>query len=246
VEVSRPETVIDAMGAHPGIYPRNPAGRGYVVSGDPKLIEGLLLPNVEDPRHMLSPENLVAGAPENWWRQPLPWSCDWFDAEWFPRCMYLGAVPDFLPDDEQQIAEVRRGYLPAGQTARIRAAALDDLIGHRFLDAASPGLVLPFMKGDEPILLKGMMPGGDFVVRLPGGRPRMEVRFGRRMLPIIPVPNRVVISTDEMGVYIVWHGAYATPRPIPAKPHSMCDPAGGSDLDGVDVFVDGNLIAPLS
>jgi hypothetical protein len=59
------------------------------------------------------------------------------------------------------------------------------------------------------------------------------------------VPNRVVISTDEMGVYIVWHGAYAPPRPLAAKPHSHCDPPAGPELEGIDVFVGGKLISPL-
>ena len=245
VTPAQPQTLLEAVTPHPGIYPRNPAGRGYVVNETPWLIDGLLLPNIEDPRAMLAPERLISGGPENWWRQPLPWSCDWFDASWYPRSVYLGAVPDFLPDDDQQVEEVRRGYVPRGQNARIRAAAMSELVDRRFADAASPGLVLPFMKGDEAIRLHGMMPGGDFVVRLPAVRPRMQVRTGRKTFDLAPVPNRVLISLEEMGVYIVWHGAFAPPRPLPDRPRAESEPAAGWDLRGVDAFVDGVLVTPL-
>lgn len=245
VTPEQPKTLLEAVSPHPGIYPRNPAGRGYVVNETPWLIDGLLLPNIEDPRGMLTPERLVSGGPENWWRQPLPWSCDWFDASWYPRCVYLGALPDFLPDDDRQVEEVRRGQVPPGQNARIRAAAMSELIDRRFSDAATPGLVLPFMKGDEAVRLHGMMPGGDFVVRLPGAPPRMEVRLGRRSVELTPVPNRVLIGLEEMGVYIVWHGAYATPRPLPDRPQTESEPAAGWDLGGVDAFVDGVRVSPL-
>ena len=42
--------LLDAMLPHPGIYPRNPAGRGYAVTGAREHVDGLLLPNLENPR----------------------------------------------------------------------------------------------------------------------------------------------------------------------------------------------------
>jgi len=237
VPVPRPKTVLDAVAPHPGIYPRNPAGRGYVVKETPALIQDLLLPQVEDPSHPLTPERLVTGAPERWWRQPLPWSCDWFDLGWYPRSTYVGGLPEFLPDDDGQVEEVRRGFVQGDQNARFRKSELPDLFDPRFMDAASPGMVLPFMKGDEPILLKGMTPRREFVVLLPGQRPRMQVRFEGKMIDIIPVPNRILISTEEMGVYIVWHGAYAPSRPIP-------DDLSPDAEVKIEAFVDGRPVPP--
>jgi hypothetical protein len=245
VPVPPPQTMIEAMGPHPGIYPRNPAGRGYAVVETPELLDGLQLPNVEDPATPLRPDRLVAGGPENWWRQPLPWSCDWFDRDWYPRSLFFGGLPDYLPDDDTEVEEVRRGYVPANQNARIRKATFDEMLDPRFGDAASPGMVLPFMKGDEAILLRGMTPLAEFVVRLPGQRPKMEVRFDGKMVTLVPVPNRVLVSIDEEGVYIVWHGAYETPRPLGVHPPSSTDPPPGWDLDGVEAFVDGVQVPPL-
>jgi len=240
-----PKSLIDALSAHPGIYPRNPAGRGYVVRESRELIDGLLLPNVEDPGDPLTTERLVSGAPENWWRQPLPWSCDWFDMDWYPRSIFLGGVPDHLPDDDRVVEEVRRGYVPGDQNARFSKATINDLFDPRLGDAASPGLVLPFMKGDEAIRLRGMTPIPEFVVRLPGQPPRMEVRFEQKMIPLVPVPNRVLISTEEMGVYIVWHGAFAPPRELPDRPQPGLEPPPGWELEGIEAFVDGKRIDPL-
>src|SRR5262249_57860542 len=91
-------------------------------------------------------------------------------------------------------------------------------------------MVLPFMKGDEAILLRGMTPLAEVVVRLPGQRPKMEVRFDGKMVTLVPVPNRVLVSIDEDGVYIVWHGAYETTRPLGVHPPPSQEPPPGSDL----------------
>jgi hypothetical protein len=229
-----PKTLLDALTPLPGIYPRNAAGRGYVIAETPAHIDGLLLPNVENPRDLLTPERLVTGTPEGWWRQPVPWSCDWFDAAWYPRSVFLGGVPDFLPDDDREVPEVRHGYLPAGQNGRFREAALAEIFDPRFSDAASPGLVVPFLRGDEAIRLQGMTPTPHFVVHLPGQRPRMEVRIGaRKPIELVPVVNRVLVSTEEMGVYIVWHGAYAPPGTLPQP-------------DAIEARVDGAPVQSLS
>jgi hypothetical protein len=242
VVAPEPRTLSEAMTPHPGIYPRNPAGRGYVVNETRALIDGLLLPNVENPHDPLEPDRLITGSQQRWWRQPLPWSCDWFDLSWYPRSVFLGGVPDFLPDDDRQVEEVRRGYVPGSQNARFRKATLAELFDPRFSDAASPGLVVPFMRGDEAIRLCGLTPEQELVVRLPGQRPRMEVRYARgrgmKTIEVTPVPNRVLISTDEMGVYVVWHGAFAPP---PAVLEGLF---GAETEPAIEAYVDGKP-APL-
>jgi hypothetical protein len=225
--------LLDAMLPHPGIYPRNPAGRGYAVTGNREHVEGLALPNIENPRDALTPARLIAGAPENWWRQPLPWCCDWFDATWYPRSVHLGGVPEHLPEDDSQMEEVRLGYVTAGQRARFAKAGMADLFDARFSDAASPGMVLPFLYGDETVRLLGMTPSGELNVRLPGRRPRIAVRAAGKINEVQAVANRILISTDEMGVYVVWHGAWPCPKRM-------------NDLGGVEVFVDNRKVAPTA
>lgn len=62
----------------PFFYPRNPLGRGVVLANTHDSLEGLLLPNVEDPADLLTPERLVMSEIEQWNHQPLPAGCGWF------------------------------------------------------------------------------------------------------------------------------------------------------------------------
>jgi hypothetical protein len=241
------ETMMDLLTLHPGVYPRNACGMGYVVYENAERIEGLLLPQIENPNQLVTPETLVTGGPENWWRQPFPWSCDWFERTWYPRCAYLGGFPDHIPEDDAMMPEIRMGWVNSQRSRLARAEATGDLtrvLDPRLTNAASPALVLPFLRGDEAVRLQGMTPDGDLIVQLPGERPRMQVRFEGRTYDVEVVPNRVLISADEMGVYIVWHGAWRTPRQLPDRFPVQGDTMK-MELEGVDVLVDGRSVEPL-
>jgi hypothetical protein len=239
-----PRTLLEQLNLHPGVYPRNPVGRGYVVY-DTEQIDGLALPNIEHPDDPLTPENLVAGGPQNWWQQPLPWSCDWFDKTWYPRVTFLGGVPDHLPEDDREVKEVKRGWVDPYQNRREREGQLGDMIDARRGNAASPALTLPFLQGNEEVRLRGMTPNGEIVVRLPRAVPRMRIHFEGRAHEVIPVPNRIVISTREMGVYVVWHGSWHTPRELPDRLPRPGDTAA-MEMEGIEVFLDERLIPPLN
>ena len=236
-------TLPDAFKPHPGMYPRNPVGRGFVVH-ETSAIDGLLLPNIEHPQQRITPKTLVTGAPENWWRQPVPWSCDWFDKTWYPRITYFGGLPEHLPDDDSQVTEVRWGLVASGQKARHARLRLEDAIDPRFTNAASPALVLPFLRGDESVLLEGVTLTGRLAIRLPAERPRMFVRFEGRAHELTPIPHRILISTDEMGAYVVWQGTWFTPRRLPDRFPRAGDDAR-MELEGIEVFADGKLVDPL-
>jgi hypothetical protein len=55
----------------PFAYPRNPLGTGMALTNSPEVIEGLPLPNLEDPQDPLTPERLVLEEPS---RSPWPGS----------------------------------------------------------------------------------------------------------------------------------------------------------------------------
>ncbi|MBL8694185.1 MAG: DUF2169 domain-containing protein [Planctomycetes bacterium] len=232
-----------ALGFHPGLYPRNPIGLGYVVREEKERLDGLELPNVEHPEYLLTPQNLVVGDASQWWRQPIPWSCDWFGKTWFPRVAFFGGVPDDFPDDDRETAEVKLGWLDPYCKKRAVECSLDQMLDDRMGNAASPGLVLPFLKGNESIALRGMRPQGDLVVNLPLKPPKMEVVFSGKTYEVTPVPHRILISVMEMGAYIVWHGAWKPPK---ALPYRLPEEAGPRMLarHGIQVRVDGDAIVP--
>jgi Uncharacterized protein conserved in bacteria (DUF2169) len=139
--------LIDLLDVHPGEYPRNPIGKGYVVRENPERLDGLLLPNLEHPAHRLTPNNLIVGAPEFWWRQPLPWSCNWFPKHCYPRVVHYRGIPAGLPDNDADVPEVRLGWLEPGHARRVREARHSDPLDGRFADAASPALITPLLRG---------------------------------------------------------------------------------------------------
>ena len=241
--IPEPKTLMDCFRRHPGAYPRNMEGRGYVVTERREALEGLLLPNVQHPQQLLTPDNIVVRAPEDWWRQPLPWSCDWFAKSWYPRASFLVGPPWDMPAEDHEVAEVQLGWVEAGQQARTAHTPLDQRLDNRYFDAASPALVVPFIRANERIALTGMTRDRDLTVELPGLRPRMEVRFEGRTYGLDPVPNRVVLSVEEERLSIVWHGMWRPPRELPGRLPEEGDDST-MELEGVEAFIAGVLVPP--
>ena len=98
---------------HPGLYPRNPFGKGYFVDPDP--LPEAEMPNIEDPDDLLTEERLVVHDPRNWWRQPLPWTFDWTPATTFPRyALSLPGVDAWVPGTGRRGAPGGPARLPLG------------------------------------------------------------------------------------------------------------------------------------
>jgi len=138
---------------HPGMYPRNPFGMGYVVGTMPKEDE-VLLPHLEDPEHRLTEDTLLTPSGARWHEQPLPWCFDWTHTIMFPRPVLFSEAADawFPGPEDEAMSEVARGYLRAGY--RANRTGLDP----RFYQEASHGLVLPPLKGGESVAVSGMTP----------------------------------------------------------------------------------------
>jgi hypothetical protein len=202
------------------------------------------VPNVENPAQVLTPSNLLVRDPGLWWRQPIPWSCNWFPKYWYPRVVHYRGVPPGLPEDDRDVPEVRLGWLEHGHARRVQEATLADDLDSRLADAASPALILPLLRGNETIGLTGFTPDGTAQVQLPDEQPRIVVGYRNRQVNVAPVVHRVLISTLEMGVYVVWHGAWVPPTAFPGRAFSPKDTIA-TLLEGVTVDVDGSRISPL-
>src|SRR5262249_12480122 len=100
-------------------YPRNPVGAGFALKNTREVIDGLILPNLEDPNESLRPHRVVLEEPEQWNRQPLPQGLGWFQRNWYPRCSFVGAVPGFVNPDEV-MKEEALGIVPQNQIALAR------------------------------------------------------------------------------------------------------------------------------
>jgi hypothetical protein len=200
-ERSRPEL--------PFYYPRNHQGTGVVLRNVRDAVEGLHLPNVEDPHDLLTPERVVLGEPERWNQQPLPQGLGWFQKTWYPRCSFVGSVPGFVDPDEV-MREEELGLVPKGQVALARRFKLPRY-DVRFNNGASLGLALPFLKGNEAIRLTQLMPEGELKFDLPGEAPRITLDIGPGETELKTVLHTVCMRMEAMEMDLVWRGALEYP-----------------------------------
>jgi hypothetical protein len=192
-------------------YGRNPLGRGYVIANTKRAVDGLELPNFEDPNDRLTPERLCLGHFMHWERQPMPKGFGWFPKHWRPRAELAGV----MPADRAIEREMRRAYatiVPPAQREMYAQTELPDM-DFRFFNGASPGLVLPFLSGTEWIRLTNLTPDGDCRFQLPGDRPKIGLDIGQGVQEPATCLHTVMIRADDGQVDLVWRGAVPYPGP---------------------------------
>ena len=195
----------------PCLYARNPLGRGFAVQNLPKAIEGLALPNLEDPADPLAPERVCCGHFMHWERQPMPQSFGWFPKSWRPRSQLAGV----MPADRATEQELRQAYtplVPPEQRELYAQTKLPDM-DFRFFNGASAGLAAPFLSGDEPVRAVNLTPEGELQFRLPGERPRLGLDIGEGLQEPPVVLHTVMIRMEERQVDLVWRAAVVYPGP---------------------------------
>jgi len=196
-------------------YMRNPLGRGFVVKNIEKMIDGLLLPNIEDPATPLTPERLCCDDFTAWERQPLPAGLGWFPKTWLPRAQLAG----IMPGDRQVEQELWQAYtklVPPEHRdlyAKTRLADMD----FRFFNGASSGLALPFLKGDELIRMANLTREGQSLFYLPGDKVKIGIDLGTGIMEPEVFIHTVMIRMEDKQVDIVWRGAvpYSGPDWLP-------------------------------
>jgi len=202
---------IDVWSDHrlPYPYPRNPLGRGFVVANTGQGVDQLTLPNLEDPLDPLTPDRLCVQDYARWERQPLPSGFGWYPKTSLPRAGFAG----ILPADRQTEQELRAAYaklVPAEHRAAYLKHGLPDM-DFRFFNGASPGLVLPYLKGDEEIGTANLSPDGVLYFRLPGELPKLGLDIGAGVQVPAVVIHTVMIRMEERQVDMVWRGAVPYP-----------------------------------
>jgi len=226
---------------YPGAYPRNPAGTGYVVSNDPQLLHGLVLPNFEEPGRPLTPENLVVRDPSQWWRMPMPQGLGWVSPSWYPRSAHAGYIEHFPPrDDLAELPEVRMRLVTKHQHAHAASLDLAQRYNPLLANGASPGLAVPYLKGNEPVHLRGLSPYGDIRFQLPGQRPNVQIYYKRQPLRTTVAMHTLLIEPDHARFSLLWGARALTPRPLPVRQPNPRNPHH-DPLEDVDILVDGVL-----
>jgi hypothetical protein len=189
----------------PFFYPRNHKGTGIALRNTKETVQGLVLPNLEDPDDLLTPERIILGEPERWPQQPLPQGFGWFQPAWYPRCAFAGSYPSFV-DVGTVTTEERLGLVPKNHIALAKQFKLPGY-QPRLNNGASTGMLFPEIKGDETVILSGFTPDGQLQFTLPGDAPRITLDIGSGARQLQAKLDTVSIRPDELEMDLVWRGA---------------------------------------
>ncbi len=200
---------------HPGLYPRNPWGRGYLVEQEP--IDGMALPTQEDPDDLLTNDRLVTGDPKKWFLQPLPAHFDWVPVNNYPRRLFFApeAEPWFEGPDDESLPEVRRKILAPGYREHLKEY-LDGGGPHwRFFQEAPHDQIFSKDLHDWPIAISGMHPDhAKFNFNLPKQPPKIDIRCEQKGSTEPPLTTSIEIYPNELMFSIVYTQSIELPRPF--------------------------------
>jgi len=190
----------------PFYYPRNTMGKGVVLRNTKDSVEGLPLPNIEDPKDLLTPERLIIEEPERWHQQPLPQGFGWRQRTWYPRCALLGVYPAFT-EVGTITAEERMGLLPKNHIALAKQSKLPTYEAE-FNNGASLGMTFPDLEGNELICLTGFLPDNQLAFSLPTEKPVIALDIGQGEKQLDARLHTVSIRPDDLEFDMIWRGAY--------------------------------------
>lgn len=196
----------------PGIefyYPRNTMGTGIAVKNIKPVVDGLRLPNIEDPSDLLTPDRLILEEPDRWNHQPLPQGFGWFQKTWYPRCSFVGAIPGYVDVDEIMREELLN-WIPKRQIALSRQFKLPSF-NVCFNNGASWGLIMSYLEGNEPVVLSGLTHSGDLSFNLPGEKPKISLDIGLGENELKSFLHTVCIRMDQQEVDLIWRGSLEYP-----------------------------------
>lgn len=206
VPVDAPQTVDTAVRLeldHPGAYPRNPFGLGYLVFDAP-VADGVRLPQLEDPAHPLGIHNVFVRDPRHWYRQPLPAGFDFAPAMMFHRYSWLGARAWYPPPPGEPLAEVEAGALPVNYH---ELEALDPAVDPPplpFYQEAAIGLSFPPLLADTPIVIVGMHPERGAVGFALPAPPRVRFTIEGDSAWCEPSLTNVLIEPEKSVVHLTY------------------------------------------
>jgi hypothetical protein len=203
VPVPEPESLGDLLrlaADHPGVYPRNPYGKGYVVVPEP--LDDVPLPNLDDPADPLTPARWLVGDPAQWWRQPRPVFLGFRMANVFGRAVHLGVRPWFPPPDDERLPEVAAGELDPGFLATTGPAF--EAMDPRFFHAAPAPLAHDRLRPGDVVCVDGMHPRQQRMAFAVPAPPRLGLALEGRALAAEPRLCSLVVRPAEQVVTTTW------------------------------------------
>lgn len=158
---------------------RNPIGTGFVANGGRRDLEGLKLPNLEQP------DALIKSLKD---RPPVA-GFGFIDPGWEPRISYAGTYDD-------QWTQTRNPLLP-------------DDFDERFYNAAHPDLVaVPHLSGGELFQLTNVARTGPLRFNLPKKCIHVRVSKNGQPADHLLKMDTVVVASDDRRLMITWRATF--------------------------------------
>lgn len=164
-------------------HEHNPVGTGFVHDGRATRLEGLRLPNLEDPEHLI----------DHWKARPPVAGFGFVGRSWLPRRLLAGTY-------DAQWSEVRAPLLPHD-------------FDPRFYCGASEGMVAtPHLRGGERVLVDGASRTGPLRFDLPAPALRITAVVRREVSTPMPILDTLVIEPDAARVILCYRATMPCPR----------------------------------
>jgi hypothetical protein len=164
---------------------RNPVGAGFRSRASGRKLEGLLLPNLEDPAHLIS-------SPGD---RPAPAGFGPIAPHWKPRPKYAGTY-------DAAWQKSRAPYLP------------DDFDPRFLMVAPEDQQVRGYLRGGESVEIAGATPSGVLRFALPSRRVDVVFRFDSGEERRTANLETVILRPDEKKVVLVWRAALACDKKL--------------------------------
>ncbi len=190
-------------------YPRNPLGRGFVVRNTPRSVDGLALPNLEDPTALLAPAALCLEDYRAWENRPMPVGFGWVPKTWLPRALLAGIMPGDRAT-EQQLRKAYADLLSGPEREAYLKNGIRDM-DFRFFNGASAGFSFAYLQGGEWVGAENLTPDGRIYFQLPQERPRIGIDIGEGVREPEVVLHTVQIRLEDRQLDLVWRGAVPYP-----------------------------------
>jgi len=199
----------------PGVlsYPRNDAGRGYLVDESPDRLAGLLAPNLEDPTDPVTADRLISADVDDWIDLPVAAGYGPIDHFTFPRAMFL--LPPTFREPRRAVHEVALGGLLRDDLGR--GPCMFTAADPRLHNSAPAGLAVCRLHGGERVKLWNLHPRLDLCeFDLPGEQPRLIVELpGVGSRELTPALHTLIIEPDQDRVTLAWVGSLEVAAPYP-------------------------------
>lgn len=167
-----------ANGQVADVEARNPVGRGFAGTRNVGDMNGVPLPNLEDPTQLIRSHT----------DQPSPACFGYCAPHWLPRAAYAGTF-------DANWKKTRAPYMPTD-------------FDMRFHNMAHPDLIYPgVLEGGEPITITNMHPDGTFKFDLPQVKLITRIQVSKRAEEPAFKLETVILEPNQRKLSMVWRAA---------------------------------------